>query len=106
MNNEEKDRQSELTIKIVDTRIKNFIRPVSVFMCFTGIPIALGVFLDNTVMQWIGFVGFLALCFAEMLGSSNKAMEKLLTEAGRLKRFTAIDDAMKYLQSLEKPNQQ
>ena len=106
MSYEEKDRQSELTIKIVDTRIKSSIRPVSIFMCFTGIPIALGVFLDNTVMQWVGFVGFLALCFAEMLGSSNKAMEKLLIEAGRLKRFTAIDDAMKYLQSLEKQNQQ
>jgi len=99
MNNEEKDLQNELTIKIVDTRIKSFIRPASIFMYYTGIPITLGVFLDNTVMQWIGFVGFLVLCFAKMLSSSNKAMEKLLIEAGRLKRFTAIDDAVKYLQS-------
>ena len=92
-----------MTIKIVDTRLRTTIRAVCFFMCFIGVPIALGIFLDNTVMQWFGLIGFLVFSFLEMLGSSNKAMEKLLIEAGRLKRFTAIDDAMKYLQSLGKP---
>ena len=102
MNNEEKDLQNELTIKIVDTRLRITIRAICFFMCFIGVPIALGIFLDNTVMQWFGLIGFLVFCFLEMIVASKKVMEKVLIEKGRLKRFTAIDDAVKYLQSRQK----
>lgn len=101
MNNEE-DLQNELTIKIVDTRLRITIRTICVFMCFIGVPIALGIFLDNTVMQWFGLIGFLVFCFLEMIVASKKVMEKVLIEKGRLKRFTTIDDAIKYLQSRQK----
>lgn len=66
MNNEEKDQQSELTIKIVDTNIRITIRTICVFMCFIGFPIALGIFLDNTLMQWFGLIGFLIFSFLKM----------------------------------------
>lgn len=102
MNNEEKDLQNELTIKIVDTRLRITIRTICVFMCFIGVPIALGIFLDNTVMQWFGLIGFLVFCFLEMIVASKKVMEKVLIEKGRLKRFTTVDDAIEYLQSRKK----
>ena len=104
MNNEEKDLQNELTIKIVDARLRITIQAICGFMCFIGVPIALGIFLDNTVMQWFGLIGFLVFCFLEMIVASKKVMEKVLIEKGRLKRFTAIDDAVEYLQSRQKQN--
>lgn len=79
----------------MDTRLRTTIRAVCFFMCFIGVPIALGIFLDNTVMQWFGLIGFLVFSFLEMIVASKKVMEKVLIEKGRLKRFTAIDDAVK-----------
>jgi len=38
----------------------------------------------------------------ENAASLKKVMEKVLMEKGRLKRFTAVDDAVKYLQSRKK----
>ena len=100
MSHEEKGLQNEFTVKIIDTRARNIIRSTSVFICVFGGPIALGVFLNNDVMQWLGFVGFLLIMILVLAAMFAKDKEKALIETGRLKRFNTVEDAIKYLDAL------
>lgn len=90
-----------IEIKLIDTRAIKLIKSVGCFIVLFIAPAVIGVLLDNTVMQWIGFVGFLLFVFLMMMGSI-RALDEQKRDKLLAKKFTSIKDAIAYLEGLDK----
>lgn len=91
----------QIEVKLIDTRAKRFFKSVGCFIVLFIAPIAIGILLDNTVMQWFGFIGFLFFVFLVMIGSI-RSLDEQKRDKLFAKKFTSIKDAIGYLESLDK----
>lgn len=91
----------QIEVKVIDTRAMKLIKSVVWFIVLFIAPIAIGILLDNTAMQWVGFIGFLLFVFLTMIVSimalNEQKRDKLFA-----KKFTSVEDAIAHLEGLDK----